>query len=143
MRAVLDTNVFVSATLIKGGTEDRIVRAWRAGRFDLVLSPPILEEIGRALVYEKLARRRWMTGDDVSSLIRMLAQAAVLVDGTMDVALCRDPDDDKFLAAALEGKARWVVSGDKDLLAVARYKTVAIVRPVQFLKELRDTAVGP
>jgi hypothetical protein len=138
MRAVLDTNVFVSATLIKEGTEDRVVRAWRAGRFDLVVSPPILEEIGRAMLYEKLAKRRWMTRDDVSSLIRMLARSAALVDGTTSVTVCRDSDDDKFLAAALEGKARWVVSGDKDLLAVEQYMTVAVVRPTQFLRALSE-----
>lgn len=44
MRVVLDTNVIVSATLIRGGNEDQILRAWRRGDFDLVLSPPILDE---------------------------------------------------------------------------------------------------
>ena len=136
MRAVLDTNVLISATLVKGGTEDQIVRAWSAGRFDLVLSPEILEEMGRAMLYEKLAKHRWMTREDVASFIRALAQSAVLVSGTVPVVVCRDPDDDKFLAAAVEGKARWVVSGDKDLLAVKRYKTVAVVRPAVFLREL-------
>ena len=56
MRAVLDTNVLISATLVKGGTEDKILRAWQEGTFELVLSPPILEEIGRAMFYEKLQK---------------------------------------------------------------------------------------
>ena len=137
MRAVLDTNVLISATLVKGGVESRIVRAWQAGQFDLVLSPDILEEIGRAMRYEKLANHRWMLPEEVTSFIRVLAQSAVLVSGTVPIAVCRDPDDDKFLAAAIEGKAPWVVSGDRDLLAVQRHKTVSIVRPTTFLRELQ------
>ncbi len=54
----IDTNVIVSATLIRGGNEDRILRAWHRGAFELVLSPPILKEIARALSYEKLRRAR-------------------------------------------------------------------------------------
>jgi len=136
MRAVLDTNVLVSATLIKGGTEDRILRAWRRAEFELVLSPPILEEMGRALLYEKLEKRRWMTREELTSFIQLLAQECVLVSGATKVRVCRDPDDDKFLAAAVEGKAQWVASGDQDLLDLKTYKGVSIVSPRRFLKEL-------
>ena len=51
MRVVLDTNVVISATLIKGGNEDRILRAWQRGAFQLVVSRQILEEMGRVLFY--------------------------------------------------------------------------------------------
>ena len=61
MRAVLDTNVLVSATLVRGGNEDRILRAWRRAAFELVLSQEVLAELGRALLYEKLRRYRWMS----------------------------------------------------------------------------------
>jgi hypothetical protein len=73
MRVVLDTNVIISATLIRGGNEDQILRAWQRGAFDLVLSPPILEEIGRALFYEKLRKFRWMTEGQISDLLHALA----------------------------------------------------------------------
>lgn len=116
MRAVLDTNVLVSATLIKGGTENKILRAWREGRFELVLSPPILEEMGRALLYEKLEKHPWMTREELTTFIQLLAQACVLASGATRVRVCRDPDDDKFLAAAVERKAAWLVSrGDVPL----------------------------
>ena len=68
MRAVLDTNVIISATLIRGGNEDHIIRAWQRGAFELVLSPQILEEMGRALFYEKLRRFRWMTEEEIALL---------------------------------------------------------------------------
>src|SRR2546421_12968352 len=109
MRAVLDTNVIVSATLIRGGNEDRILHALERGGFELILSPAILEEIGRALAYEKIKKYRWVTDEEVLLLIEGLANKSTLVPGDAKVTLARDPDDDKFLAAALEGKADYLV----------------------------------
>ncbi len=136
MRAVLDTNVVVSATLIRGGNEDRILRSWRHSGFELVLSPNILQEIGRVLLYEKLQRYRWMSEQEVVLFLELLAQECHLVLGNIEVHASRDPADDKFLAAALEGKARYVVSGDKDLLALKKYRNVQIITPAVFLKIL-------
>jgi putative PIN family toxin of toxin-antitoxin system len=137
MTVVLDTNVVVSAALIRGGNEDRLLRAWQRGAFDLVLSPPILAEIGRALLYEKLQKFRWMSEEEVISLLEILGQESLLVPGRLTVQVSRDPADDRFLAAAIEGRARYVVSGDKDLLAVNAYRGIRIVRPAVFLETLR------
>ncbi len=140
MRAVLDTNVIVSATLIRGGNEDKIMRAWQRGAFDLVLSPAILEEIGRVFYHEKILKARWMTEAEIVLLLETLAQRSVLVPGTMSVRACRVPEDDNFLAAAVEGRAQYVVSGDKDLLALKRYRRVRIVKPAGFLRVLRQAS---
>jgi uncharacterized protein len=139
MRAVVDTNVIVSASLIRNGNEDRVLRAWQRGAFDLVVSPQILEEMGRALFYERIRERRWMTDADVVEFLEALAAASVLVPGRRHVRASRDPDDDKFLAAALEARAAFVVSGDRDLLAMRRFRSMRIVRPATFLRVLRDT----
>ena len=138
MRVVLDTNVIISATLIRGGNEDQILRAWQRGDFDLVLSPPILEEIGRALFYEKLRKFRWMTEGQISDLLHALALGSVLVSGRAKIRASRDPDDDKFLAAAVEAEARFVVTGDRDLLDLQRHRGVRIVRPGPFLRIVRS-----
>jgi putative PIN family toxin of toxin-antitoxin system len=137
MRVVLDTNVVVSATLIRGGNEDRILRAWQRGAFDVVLSPPILEEIGWALLYEKIQKFRWMSQEETVSLLEALGQESLLVPGRVTVTVSRDLADDKFFAAAIESRARYVVSGDKDLLAVKAYRGIRIVRPAAFLAILR------
>lgn len=97
MRAVLDTNVVISATLIRDGNEDRILRAWQRGVFELVLSPPILDEMGRALFYEKLRKARWMTEAEVVSLLRSLAQESTLVPGRVRLEVSRDPEDNKVV----------------------------------------------
>lgn len=134
MRAVLDTNLVISATLIQGGNEDRILRAWQRGVFELVLSPQILDELGRALFYEKLRKARWMSETEVVSLLRSLAQESLLVPGQVRVTVSRDPEDNKFLEAAIEGRAQYVVTGDKDLLDVRAYRDVQIITPATFLK---------
>jgi len=134
MRVVLDTNIFVSATLIKDGNEDRILRAWQRGEFELILSQDILKEIGRALLYEKLRKFRWMTEEEITLLLQLLAEESVLVSGKVVARASRDPDDDKFLAAAVEGGAKYVVTGDKDLLDLKHYRRVEIIRPAAFLK---------
>jgi putative PIN family toxin of toxin-antitoxin system len=138
MRAVVDTNVIVSASLIRNGNENRVLRAWQRGAFDLVLSPQILEEVGRALFYERIRERRWMTDADVVEFLEALAAASVLVPGRRRVRASRDPDDDKFLGAALEAGARFVISGDRDLLALRRFRNVRLVSPATFLRVLRD-----
>ncbi|HET7876938.1 MAG TPA: putative toxin-antitoxin system toxin component, PIN family [Methylomirabilota bacterium] len=137
MRVVLDTNVIISATLIRGGNEDQILRAWQRGVFELVLSPPILEELGRALFYEKFRKFRWMTEEEVSELLQTLAASSVVVSGRVKIKASRDPDDDKFLAAATEAEARFVVTGDRDLLDLKNYRGARIIRPLPFLKIIR------
>ncbi len=137
MRAVLDTNVVISATLIRGGNEDRILRAWRRGRFDVVLSPAILEELGRALFYEKLQKFRWMSDEEVVALLHALAQGSAIVAGRLAIRASRDPDDDKFLAAAVEGEAEYLVTGDHDLLDLDPYGDVRILTPAAFLPILQ------
>jgi len=67
-----------------------------------------------------------------------LAQESLLVPGRVAVAASRDPEDNKFLAAAIEAKARYVVSGDKDLLGLKTYRGVRIVTPAAFLRALRQ-----
>lgn len=137
MRAVLDTNVIISATLIQGGNEDQILRAWERGAFELVLSPQILDEMARALFYERLRKFRWMSEEEILTLLQSLAGESLLVSGKVSVRASRDPEDDKFLAAAVEALADYVVSGDKDLLDLKAYKGARIVTPAQFLTMLR------
>ncbi len=137
MRVVLDTNVLVSATLIRDGNEDRILRAWRHGAFDLVLSQPILEEVARVFAYQKVRKARWISDLEMSLLLEALTKGNIWVPGNVQTAVSRDPDDDKFLAAAAEARARYLVTGDKDLLSLLAYGRTRIITPAAFLKILR------
>jgi putative PIN family toxin of toxin-antitoxin system len=140
--AVLDTNVIVSAVLIRGGVEDRVLRAWFADQYRLVLSAPILEEVQRVLQYPRIRARRWMSDEETAHLLEQFAQSSILVEGSQRLRVCRDPADDKFVVAALEGQANYIVTGDADLLDLGKYHDSEIVTPRRFLQTLHQRPVG-
>ena len=134
MRVVLDTNVFVSAVFF-GGPPGRVLAAWRDGVIDVVVSREIVQEYVR--VGERLSEQ--FPGVDLGPALDLVAAAAELVAAPpLPSVVCRDADDDKFLACALAARARYVVSGDRDLLAISPYRGVAVVRPRDFIEKLRQ-----
>jgi uncharacterized protein len=138
LRAVLDANVYVSAALRPEGPPGRIIdRLLRAAAFGLVLSPAIVEEVLRALAYPKV--RKAVRGDvDPALWFEDIVVLADFVTGEGALpGVCEDPDDDKYIAAALGGRASFVVSGDRDLLALKEHEGVRIVTPREFLGLLR------
>jgi hypothetical protein len=73
----------------------------------------------------------------LDELVRGLERFSVHVPGVLGISgACRDPKDDKFLACAVEGGAHYLVSSDRDLLDMRRYRDMAIVNPGQFLLAL-------
>jgi predicted nucleic acid-binding protein len=77
-----------------------------------------------------------MTEAEVVLLLETLAQEGVVVPGTPSVRASRDPEDDKFLAAAVQAHARYIVTGDKDLLDLKVHRGVRVVKPAQFLRTI-------
>jgi putative PIN family toxin of toxin-antitoxin system len=134
LRAVLDANVYVSAAVRPEGPPGRIIeRFLRGAAFEVVLSAPIVEEVLRALVYPKV--RRFIRGDVEPEL--WFEDIVVLADlvgsDKTPPAVCEDPDDDKYIAAALEGRAAFIVTGDRELLKLKEYQDIRIVTPREFL----------
>jgi putative PIN family toxin of toxin-antitoxin system len=127
VRAILDPNVIISALLSRGGTPARVLRAWLEGRFDLIVSPLLLEELERALAYPKLAER--ISGEESAALIDWLRREAILVDDPAEPPTTRseDPGDDYLLALA-EAERAVLVSGDRHLLALTEELPVLTVR---------------
>ena len=137
LRAVLDANVFVSAAIRPGGPPGRIIERFLGENgFTLVLSEDIVREVLRALEYPKV--RRCVRRDlDPALWFEDLVVLAELVTGTVQVAgVSDDPDDDKYLAAAVAGRASFVVTGDPHLLTVREYEGVRIITPRSFLDVL-------
>ena len=134
LRAVLDANVYVSAYVRPEGPPGQIVdRLLRAMAFEVVLSSEVIDEVLQALAYPKVqkAARTKLEPDLWFEDIVVLAQ---LVTGQQKVPpLGEDPDDDKYVAAAIEGRATFVVTGDPDLLTLEAHEGVRIVSPRTFL----------
>ncbi|MGQ0676149.1 MAG: putative toxin-antitoxin system toxin component, PIN family [Rhodospirillales bacterium] len=137
LRAVLDANVYVSAALNPEGPPGRVIgRFLRGQAFELIVSPAIAAEVLRALAYPKLGRLLRRGGDPLLWFEDIVVLAR-LVPGEIELAgVCEDPDDDKYLAAAIEGRAAFVVTGDRKLLAVGRHEGVLILPPRAFLAVL-------
>jgi putative PIN family toxin of toxin-antitoxin system len=118
LRAVLDANVLISALLSRKGAPARLLMAWQQGRFELIVSPALLAELGRALAYPKL--RRLITQEDAEAFVSWLSRSASLArdpDGPPPIRSI-DPDDDYLLTLAADQHAA-LVSGDRHLLALA------------------------
>ncbi|HZX93597.1 MAG TPA: putative toxin-antitoxin system toxin component, PIN family [Myxococcales bacterium] len=132
MRAVLDANVYVSAILQPAGAPGLVVDKFlRDASFDVVLSPAIVDEVLRVFGYRKL--RKALRGIDAQLWFEDIVLLSDVVADTPLSGICEDPDDDKYFAAALEGRASHVVTGDHRFLELGEHAGVAIVTPRAFL----------
>ena len=124
MRVVLDTNVLIAAAL-KGGLADQILRLATSRQLSLIISQEILEELS-----EKLLSKFTWKDREVSLYIETLKEISEIVSPSkkLDV-ISKDPDDNKILEAALEGRAELIVSIDQDLLKLKKYKDIGIIHP--------------
>ncbi|WP_338861951.1 putative toxin-antitoxin system toxin component, PIN family (plasmid) [Mycetohabitans rhizoxinica] len=128
LRVVLDTNVLVSGLAYPSSVPGRIVAAWRQGGLEVALSHYILDEMVRVL---PRLPRVGMTPTQIRDLADsfMLLADVVEPEGAQDANL-RDSADQPVLLTLLAAKAQYLITGDKDLLALAdRYP---IVTPADF-----------
>jgi putative PIN family toxin of toxin-antitoxin system len=132
LKVVLDTSVFVSAILSKhpDSAPSRILENWKKGEFTLVISPQMLEELVIVLL------RRGISETDVEDLVAVIVAIALQIPGAYEATLLDeiDPDDNKFIAAAYESNADYIVSLDAHLLNLKHSHGTQIVQPALFLK---------
>lgn len=131
-RAVLDPGVLVSALITPTGAPAKLLRAARSGRFELIVSPLLLEELGSVLRRDKF--RRYVDLDVVAPYLDLLRRDAQLAADpeTPSPVRCADPDDDYLIALAYSHKAA-LVSGDRHLLELAA--KIPVFSPVEFLAD--------
>lgn len=140
IRAVLDTNVVVSALLFSG-PPSRLISAWQSGRLRLVVSAPILDEYIRVLAYPKFK----LTNTEIRGLLEeeLIPFMETVTAVPTNIPDLRDPDDAKFITCAVAAGVRWLVSGDDDLLSLQRVQSVEILSVTTFLQQLkRKPSIG-
>jgi putative PIN family toxin of toxin-antitoxin system len=95
-----------------------------------------LDEYLRVLSYPKFA----LSEEEIKELIQeeILPFAEVVKPKRRLRVVRRDPSDDKFLECAVAGKASLIISGDKDLLSLGRYRQIRIQSPAQFFADHPD-----
>jgi uncharacterized protein len=109
IRAVIDTNVLVSAMISSAGNEALLLMAINQGLITPYFSPEILEEYSEVL----LRPRFGFPAEEVGALLDMLRRRGNLIDPVPTTHISPDPDDDKFIACALAAKADLLVTGNK------------------------------
>jgi putative PIN family toxin of toxin-antitoxin system len=130
---VLDTNVLISAYRF-GGKPRAILDLAEERAFIALTSDPLKNELARVL-----AEKFFMPRDLIAEICSPLWEVAEWIDTRLHVELCSDEADNRVLECALEGNARYIVTGDRHLLDLSPIEGLAIVPPDRFLTLLRDS----
>src|SRR5690606_38517723 len=126
---VVDTNVLVSTLVFPGGAPEQVYRLGIEGRITLVTSRPLLAELGRVLT-DKFG---WQD-DYVGAAVAQIVRIGEIVEPVERVSvIADDPDDDRVLEAAQAAGAAFIVSGDRHLLSLGRWREVTTLSPAEFL----------
>jgi putative PIN family toxin of toxin-antitoxin system len=142
---VFDANVFVSAAISPHGACGKILRTVleHGEEFELILTELIIAEIIESLSKPRVIRyskksiefsKAWI--EDISAI------ATIVPDIRISFSDCRDPDDIVYLAAADTAKANLIVSGDKDLLVLKRFREIGIISPTEFIYLLKQIVLS-
>ena len=141
MRVLFDTVVLVRGLINPFGLWGRLIFD-EASSYRWIVSPSIVEEylevLGRPWIVRKY---RPIANRDHSAMLNLIATALV-IQPTAILRVCRDPEDDKFLAAAQAGSARYIVTEDLDLLEIGIYEGIQIVTAETLMRILRQSGDG-
>jgi uncharacterized protein len=137
--AVIDTNVLISSVISDRGPPRRVFELWREGRFTLVSSPELLEEVGHVLRYPRIQQRYRLSESDILAFLHLLSTAAtiVLTEPSLLEGL-PDPSDAKLFLAANAIRAEYLVTGDQRLLVLGEYQGVRIVSAAAFVPVVEE-----
>lgn len=115
VKAVVDTNIWVSSLLNPFGFPAKLRMLFAKGLFDVVISTPILEEIAEVLMRPRIRDKYEIAGDDVEGLLLLIEERAENVPISGDVAICRDKDDNLVIETAIKSGAKYLVTRDDDI----------------------------
>lgn len=128
MRAVFDTNIFVSALVFPGGRAEAALLKAVEGEVDLLISKAIISE-----VLDVLSRKFDRDREQLARTAVFLAEVGRLVQPRRKLSVLRDEPDNRILECAVAGRAGVIVTGDQAMLALGEYGGIRIVTLKDFL----------
>jgi uncharacterized protein len=128
VKAVLDTNIFVSALALPGGQAEKALTAAAEGRFELAISKPIIHE-----VIEVLARKFDHDTEALARTALLLAELGTVVHPRKTLHVLSDAPDNRILECAATAHAQVIVTGDRAMLALKEYKAIRVLTLRAFL----------
>lgn len=134
LKVVLDTNIIVSSTISSKSHPTKILDHWREKRFEVIITPATIAEMWQVLFRPGIRKYRKFSDKQTKNFLLELQKEATFITPTLAIKVIeKDPADDEFVIAAVEGKADYIVSGDKHLLELGSYKGIQVVTPKEFL----------
>lgn len=128
VRLVLDTNILVSAHIVKVGPSAAIFALFKKGKIEIYTSPFQLKEFERVLRYERIKIKYKLTDQKIKTTLSIFKKyARTIYPLKIDKIIHDDPDDDQILAISSEAKADYIVSGDSGLLKLKKHIGAAII----------------
>jgi len=131
IRAVIDTNVLISSFIAYGKPRKVLDRVF-TGKVRLLTSPVILLEFEEVLSREKFG----LTKTQVQRIVSLIIRSSEAIEPkTKIILITEDPDDNKIIECAIDGRAKYIITGDSHLLKIRKYKNIMIVNPNGFLRK--------
>lgn len=115
VKAVVDTNIWVSALLNPSGFPAKLRKAFEDGTFHSVISAPLVEEIADVLTRSRIKNKYGIAEDDVRELLILIEERSEHVVLSGNINICRDKDDDIVIETAVKGQAGFIVTRDDDI----------------------------
>ena len=134
LRAIIDTNVFVSG-LLGSSTCRKIFSAFKEYSFQVIISPILFEELESVVNRPKF--HQFINTEEKQELLTFIKYQALFVTPHEKINACRDTEDNKLLECLSTAKPDWLVSSDKDLLVLKTFRNIPILTPREFLNRLK------
>ena len=140
IRAVIDTNLFVSGLFVDRGATFQLQELWVKGAFELAVSEEILREVRNTLLKPAIEERLCFDREGLNEVIGLIREKAFIVTDDLYKTdkIKKDASDNKFLGCGLETKADYIVSGDNHLLEIKHFHGIQIVDANTFVKIFKD-----
>ena len=137
MKVVLDTNIWLSGTFWEGEAF-KLISIIQRKKIEIIVTKNILLEIVEVLnkeaKFQKFIENRKIA---IGDLLRTITSLSKLVDSKTKLSIVKEhSSDNKFVECAIDGKAEFIISYDKHLLKLKKYKNIKILNPTEFLKRL-------
>jgi putative PIN family toxin of toxin-antitoxin system len=129
MKVVFDTNIFISAFVVRGSLGERAFLFAQQKRFDLCTSVPILTETAR-----KLRDKFNQADQDITDALKLISRASTVYKPSERVDVLADAPDNRILECASAAGADLIVTGDRHLLKLRNYQGIPIIRLADLLR---------
>ena len=137
LRAVIDTNLFISGLFARDTLSSQLQDLWINHDFQLITSVEIIKEVSRVLYYPRIQERFKPREENIRRFFRLIFRKAIISKDIYKTdRITDDPTDNKFLACALEKEADYIVSRDPHLRNIKHYHRIQIVDARSFIDKV-------